>query len=618
MRQTPWLVCRVTMRSQMGVKDDASRTSVVRAEKPFMGLLPESQTKSWSEAVYSHAWSNSCWELYNVHEARRYPATDMTFDMRVHVDDAAHGSFAWDDSWTYSKMTCPGHPVQSVHETHNASDQSVVWKLTYGPTPKTAVPTKPLAMGAPLPHSMFAAAAMGALPGSTSPPAPPLSVSFSSDFLTYSVVGSDGKALFEGRGLAIYCDGRLYSTDDGLRLESHTQTSGDDGEARGGAYTGVELRWLTSSNVSLVTSAKTYRAGNDVAFEWNLPNGATDTSQARRSRDAVVVQWPVFDKYAFDGTLSWEGSFMGANQRLSVGARGGPTVFFHKAEPATGLAVVGAPLAHWKACSAGENRRWDGKQAWAPGISATVTSLPVGFSHGLWLKANRGVTATVGAWGAAARSWRQTSRAPDVTLEKIGYQTDNGAYYVFCRASNCSKTMLDVKAALDKQGLPMGYLSFQGAGASSSDGKAPWCVSTWGVDGGQSAAYPLSVGELHDALGVPLQLYLPYFCNNRCVTSLSVTEPPTSHPRPLSEAVVCVCVCVWLSAQRILPAWQPAWRMEALHVEHKLAGVRLVPVQGARRRRRQRLLHTALLSRRRRGHEVLRARLHEPELQLRR
>jgi hypothetical protein len=47
----------------MGVKGDPTRLSTVVADKPFMGLLPESQTKSWSEDIYSKAWSNTCWEL---------------------------------------------------------------------------------------------------------------------------------------------------------------------------------------------------------------------------------------------------------------------------------------------------------------------------------------------------------------------------------------------------------------------------------------------------------------------------------------------------------------------------------------------------------------------------
>jgi hypothetical protein len=38
------------------VKGDPSRLSTVVAEKPFMGLLPDSQTSSWSEPVYAEAW----------------------------------------------------------------------------------------------------------------------------------------------------------------------------------------------------------------------------------------------------------------------------------------------------------------------------------------------------------------------------------------------------------------------------------------------------------------------------------------------------------------------------------------------------------------------------------
>ena len=61
----------------------------------------------------------------------------------------------------------------------------------------------------------------------------------------------------------------------------------------------------------------------------------------------------------------------------------------------------------------------------------------------------------------------------------------------------------------------MGYLSFQGAGASSGGGgahAAPWCVDTWGVDGGLGHSYPLDLPALHAAVGIPLQLYAPYFC----------------------------------------------------------------------------------------------------------
>ena len=151
-----------------------------------------------------------------------------------------------------------------------------------------------------------------------------------------------------------------------------------------------------------------------------------------------------------------------------------------------------------------------------------------------------GITAAIAEWGGLLQAYHKSYKVPDVTLSKIGYQTDNGAYYVFCRTANCSKTLIDAVADLKELGVPMGYLSFQGAGASSmaaaavdgSDGPdsavrrldegpspppaAPWCVNTWGPDlhGKERAQFPVELagGDFAKALGVPLQLYAPYFC----------------------------------------------------------------------------------------------------------
>ena len=103
-------------------------------------------------------------------------------------------------------------------------------------------------------------------------------------------------------------------------------------------------------------------------------------------------------------------------------------------------------------------------------------------------------------------------KVKDVTLTNIGYQTDNGAYYVFCRG-NCSDTLLKVKESLDAAGVPIGYLSFQGSGASASHGGgAPWCVSQWGPDQGLGGNYPMPLKDFASAMDVPMQYYAPYFC----------------------------------------------------------------------------------------------------------
>ncbi|KAH8056649.1 hypothetical protein JL722_7490 [Aureococcus anophagefferens] len=142
--------------------------------------------------------------------------------------------------------------------------------------------------------------------------------------------------------------------------------------------------------------------------------------------------------------------------------------------------------------AAGPGKTWDGAPAvWAPGTAGTVDSI------------RRAAT------GAGERA----TPYDDVTLQKVGYQTDNGAFYCFCGGGDCSQTLIDKGAELRDHGAPMGYLSFQGAGASSGRGQAaPWCVSTWGVDGGLRSQYPLSVGELSRAFDAPVQLYAPYFC----------------------------------------------------------------------------------------------------------
>lgn len=60
----------------MGVVGDPSRTSTVIADKPFMGLVPESTT-SWAEEEYSHCHVNTCWELYGVTDEQHFPSSGI-------------------------------------------------------------------------------------------------------------------------------------------------------------------------------------------------------------------------------------------------------------------------------------------------------------------------------------------------------------------------------------------------------------------------------------------------------------------------------------------------------------------------------------------------------------
>ena len=375
-----------------------------------------------------------------------------------------------------------------------------------------------------------------------------LSVEFSDDYNAYRVT-ADGETLFSGDSVAVFISGEWFVSGKGkessgaksLSLVNNSEVSGTD--ATLGEYSGRELVWAArtlSGDVRFVARAVSFRNSNSVMFTSSFPDGAEGTSPQQRAnatRDAVSTNWPTFTTTSLPSSLSWQGSFVSAVMNgFSTGPTGGPTVFFDSKQLTSRPVVVGGPWGgNWKSFSAGPGANWNGTQAWAPGLTGTVRSVPKGYTQSILLRAGpagQGVNAAVFDWGEALRASRPTKgrKVADVTIEKVGYQTDNGAYYCFCREKNCSATLIDTLADLKNAGTPMGYLSFQGAGASSlgapqfletdtatSDDDrllgAPWCVNTWGVDGGLGSEYPLSVGDMQRAVDVPLQLYAPYFCS---------------------------------------------------------------------------------------------------------
>ena len=107
--------------------------------------------------------------------------------------------------------------------------------------------------------------------------------------------------------------------------------------------------------------------------------------------------------------------------------------------------------------------------AWAPGTAGTAASLPTAFEHS-WMvyvpKPGAGVTAAVHGWGSLLQRLHNTSRVDDITVNKLQYQTDNGAQYCFCK-ENCDTKLLAVQAALKKSTAPaVASLSFQGGESS--------------------------------------------------------------------------------------------------------------------------------------------------------
>ena len=374
------------------------------------------------------------------------------------------------------------------------------------------------------------------------------------DTYEYHVVSSDAKnddlVLFQGGDIAFFVAGKwcvhktssfssLQNSSSSYRmlLPKHRQAiQGTDDTL--GSYTGEQVHWLCLPNndddditrgIAIVTSFKNMDSGAAVVFDVTWPGGAPNTTVVE-SYKSSLANYPSLqaDETQLPNTLSWQGSFTQSIRGFSEGTPGGPTVFYSADDIGTSTlmetVIIGSPWnGNWKAFSAGNNHNWAGEDYWSPGTSGRIVTLPEGYHQSILLyqrnDGHKGITATMSSWGDIMQQSRKPAngpfKLPDITLEKIGYQTDNGAMYCFCSDKDCSQTLLDEIEYLKNEGIPMGYLSFQGAGASSGRGQAaPWCIDTWGVDGGLGKQYPTDLKTFQEALGLPLQLYAPYFCPN--------------------------------------------------------------------------------------------------------
>jgi hypothetical protein len=97
------------------------------------------------------------------------------------------------------------------------------------------------------------------------------------------------------------------------------------------------------------------------------------------------------------------------------------------------------------------------------GIEPAVATLPAGFSQQTILAVGRGPNALFDAWGSALTTLRGKTRPAndaDLTLEKFGYWTDNGAayYYHYEPSLGYPGTLLAVKREFDQRGIALGYL----------------------------------------------------------------------------------------------------------------------------------------------------------------
>lgn len=323
---------------------------------------------------------------------------------------------------------------------------------------------------------------------------------------SFDIYDEDQFLLFHSDEISFYYHNRWCFAGQDFQWITRNTTNhqnGDDDPNLGPLHRTIILDWHCD-DVRIRTSIATYDRA--ILFQTQWPDGIamfdTDTPDPDDSR----MHFPSLTSF-LPHVLSWQGSFMRGIHTISTGSKGGPVVFYNDT---LDRIIVVSPFrdgqSNYKSYTSGRTNA-----SYAPGISGRIRSFPTNYSQTILLYQSRPNTGMVGGlyeWGALMQH-TAPNKLYDVTLDTIGYQTDNGAYYCFCHEHNCSQVLSDVVHSLDR----ISYLSFQGDGASSGRGRAaPWCVSTWGVDGGLGPMYPVPMKEFQRVLGIPLQLYIPYFC----------------------------------------------------------------------------------------------------------
>lgn len=271
---------------------------------------------------------------------------------------------------------------------------------------------------------------------------------------SYRIQDKANATVLVGSNIAVFVGGRwcvqgaMENENDIWTMEMHRTKDIFGSDSVLGQYSGVTIEWncVLNSNdrVPLVTS---YRSFNETAVVMDLkfPNGAKNTTF--NDPKASMTNYPTFLLPTNYSYLSWHGSFIQSTREMSEGPQGGPTVFYKASVDDSLDVIIGSPWVSFqtmKSFTAGTNKDYKGRAAWAPGTSARIQELPPGYTQSLILYEGTGIASTMYEWGQAMQRSFEPKLA-DVTLTNIGYQTDNGAAYCFCKEANCSETVSDIR-----------------------------------------------------------------------------------------------------------------------------------------------------------------------------
>jgi len=285
---------------------------------------------------------------------------------------------------------------------------------------------------------------------------------------TYKIL-SGNEVWLESAPSFIQANGQKYSTADrSLILDGRPVISHGDDKFGNWTRTSLIYAFKESSlrNKTIKLSFQSYQRKSFVIFEQFFPDSLSETSTG--DQNSVISAFPSFHVgsrphlglLSYGGQFFWTGNTLqrwkrGMN-KMASGLDGGVVVLFNQA----GHAMVMSAYSNFMSTSVSHDTN-ESTISW--GLMGRVGSVPAGYRQRTILyHSTHGINAAMRSWGHTLRTHYGKRHVSDVTVDYLGYYTDNGGYYYTGPAPNMTyeETLLAINRQATQLRIPYRYLQY--------------------------------------------------------------------------------------------------------------------------------------------------------------
>ncbi|CAF1382632.1 unnamed protein product, partial [Adineta ricciae] len=291
---------------------------------------------------------------------------------------------------------------------------------------------------------------------------------------------------------AIHVDNKWYSSDDdSLPLINITSGSGFDPQlgdyrdfqlnydlARGGIHTiivGHIRDWYSISGISFHLDTGDQILTNTVPLGMNDIRTVFPSFHIEQIDDGDQRGYFTFEGEMAGDDKKHAGRWISSSQIVESGIESGPIVIFNLTQQGEGDLLILSPFSQFMSSSFVQTNT----STLEYGVLGSILSIPSNYNHSMMVfYSPNGINLGIREWGQMMQkeyNRTQKYRSADLTINYLGYYTDNGGYYYYNteKGVNYEETMVDIRQRL---ALPIHYLQldswwyFKGAG----DGVSKW------------------------------------------------------------------------------------------------------------------------------------------------